>query len=111
MPIIDETISPVSTEPLEQETPKRKRRKKRQPIYLQPEEVERFFRVIDSPRDRALFRLMYSVVACWRACSRARVWVVSVSWSAARSQSVIGLGTTSSPRAAVRSLVSRSSRV
>src|ERR1019366_10792641 len=38
---------------------KRKRRKKRQPLYLQPEEVERFFRVIDNTRDRALFRLMY----------------------------------------------------
>ena len=56
---IDEPISPISTAPPEQETPKRKRRKKRLPIYLQTEEVERFFRMIDSPRDRALFRLMY----------------------------------------------------
>ena len=55
----DEPISPVSTELPEQENPKRKRRKKRQPMYLQPEEVKRFFRIIDSPRDRALFRLMY----------------------------------------------------
>src|ERR1039457_3105003 len=55
----NETTSPVPTEPPQEETPKRKRRKKRQPIYLQTEEVERFFRVIDSPRDRALFRLMY----------------------------------------------------
>lgn len=52
----DEPIFPVSTEPPEQETPKRKRRKKRQPIYLQPEEVDLFFRVIDNPRDRAVKR-------------------------------------------------------
>jgi integrase/recombinase XerD len=38
---------------------KRKRRPQKQPGYLQPEEVERFFRAIESPRDRALFRLMY----------------------------------------------------
>src|ERR1035438_9212165 len=50
---------PSPTSPLETPEPKRKRRGKKPPGYLQPEEVERFFRVIDSPRDRALFRLMY----------------------------------------------------
>src|ERR1022692_2925644 len=45
--------------PFESPEPKRKRRGKKQPGYLQAEEVDRFFRVIDSPRDRALFRLMY----------------------------------------------------
>jgi integrase len=49
----------ASTEAPKEETPKRKRRAKKQPAYLQPEEVERYFRAIDSPRDRAIFRLMY----------------------------------------------------
>jgi integrase len=39
--------------------PRRKKRPKRGAAYLQEEELERFFRVIRSPRDRALFRLAY----------------------------------------------------
>jgi type 1 fimbriae regulatory protein FimB len=51
--------STVSADSPEFRPAKRKRRTKQQPAYLQQEEVERFFRVIDSPRDRAIFRLMY----------------------------------------------------
>ena len=50
-----ETAPAADTE----QKPKRKRRAKKAPGYLQPEEVDRFFRAIESPRDRALFRLMY----------------------------------------------------
>jgi integrase len=39
--------------------PKRHRRKKREKPYLQFEEVDRLFRVIQSPRDRAIFRVAY----------------------------------------------------
>jgi site-specific recombinase XerC len=41
------------------EPPKRKRRKKGEPQYLQTDEMARLFKVITSPRDRAMFRLMY----------------------------------------------------
>lgn len=55
----DDTSAINSPEAPELISPKKKRRAKKLPSYLQPEEVDRFFRVIDSPRDRALFRLMY----------------------------------------------------
>lgn len=55
MPPAESPDPPIS----DRETPKRKRKTKKQPLYLQPEEVDRFFRVIDSVRDRALFRIMY----------------------------------------------------
>lgn len=38
---------------------KRKRRRKDAIAYLSEEEVKRFFRAVDSPRDRAIFRLIY----------------------------------------------------
>ena len=38
---------------------KKRKRVKKEPPYLQYEEVDRLFRVIDSPRDRAIFRLAY----------------------------------------------------
>ena len=50
--------SPKTT-PAAEQKPKRKRRPKKQPGYLLPEEVDRFFRAIESPRDRAIFRLLY----------------------------------------------------
>jgi len=52
-----EDTSPTTTP--QPDLPKKKRRAKKAPAYLQPEEVERFFRIIESPRDRAMFRLMY----------------------------------------------------
>ena len=52
-----------------------------------------------------------AVVACWSASSRAGVWVVSDLWSAARSQVVMVVGTTSCSRALVISFVSCSALV
>src|SRR5579862_6227539 len=37
----------------------KRRKKKALPAYLQPEELERFWRVIISVRDRAIFRVAY----------------------------------------------------
>ena len=48
---------PVNS-PAEQ-PPARRRRVKKQPLYLQHEELDGLFRVIHSVRDRALFRLAY----------------------------------------------------
>ena len=45
-------------EPSEPPAPGRRKRKAR-PAIPQDEEVQRFFRVIDSIRDRAIFRLIY----------------------------------------------------
>jgi len=41
------------------DAPKRRRRKEVEIPYLTFAEVERLFRVIDSPRDRAMFRVAY----------------------------------------------------
>lgn len=38
---------------------RRPRKKKIAPLYLQQEEIKRLFRLIDSVRDRAIFRLIY----------------------------------------------------
>jgi hypothetical protein len=51
--VVPKTVS----EPPKAEPPKRQRRKRSQPLYLQFEEIERLFIVIESPRDRAIFRL------------------------------------------------------
>jgi type 1 fimbriae regulatory protein FimB len=48
-----------SPEPPDFGPPKRRRHASNVPPYLTFEEVDRFFAVIDSPRDRAIFRLMY----------------------------------------------------
>jgi len=49
----------TASEPQKAEPPKRQRRKRSQPLYLQFEEIKRLFIVIESPRDRAIFRLAY----------------------------------------------------
>jgi integrase len=38
---------------------KRRARRKSAPVFLQTEELERLFKVIDSSRDRAIFRIAY----------------------------------------------------
>jgi integrase len=48
-----------SAEPPKSEPPKRRRRHKDGPPFLQFDEVARLFVVIESPRDRAIFRLAY----------------------------------------------------
>jgi integrase len=47
----------AQNEPIKSSTSRRKKK----PVHVIPqeEEIERFFKVIDSPRDRAIFRLMY----------------------------------------------------
>ena len=53
MPLEESVRSPAATPPA------RRRRVKKQPLYLQHEELDGLFRVIHSVRDRALFRLAY----------------------------------------------------
>lgn len=53
MPLQESVVSPAATPPA------RPRRVKKQPLYLQHEELDRLFRVIHSVRDRALFRVAY----------------------------------------------------
>ena len=50
---------PAPPPPPDAPPPKRKRRSDRPPKFLQAGEVDRFFVVIVSPRDRAVFQLMY----------------------------------------------------
>ena len=59
MPLTDLSALNSPPPPADLVPQKKKRKTKKQPGYLQPEEVDRFFRAIDSPRDRAIFRLMY----------------------------------------------------
>lgn len=49
----------TATQPPEEAPPKRRRSKRDEPPYLSFEEVERLFKAIESPRDRAIFRLAY----------------------------------------------------
>lgn len=48
-------LQPSAADPVE----KRPRRKRSDIKYLTEDEIERFFRAVDAPRDRALFRLAY----------------------------------------------------
>jgi integrase len=52
-------VPKTASEPPKAEPAKRQRRKRSQPLYLQFEEIERLFIVIESPLDRAIFRLAY----------------------------------------------------
>jgi integrase len=53
-------IVPVAApEPPKTQPPKRKRRAKKEPPYLQYDELDRLFKAITAPRDRAIFRLAY----------------------------------------------------
>jgi integrase len=53
-------VVPIQTAGAPPKTPgSTRKRKKTDPAYPQTEEVARFFKAIDSPRDRAIFRIMY----------------------------------------------------
>jgi type 1 fimbriae regulatory protein FimB len=59
MPSRQNVVPIKGVTPPKSDPPKRRRRKKGEPPYLQAEELERLFKAIDSPRDRAIFRLAY----------------------------------------------------
>jgi integrase len=58
MPLL-KLVPAGSPQPPEIMPPTRRRRGKKEPPHLQYDELERLFRVIESPRDRAIFRVAY----------------------------------------------------
>lgn len=59
MPANAKVVPIAAAEPPKTEPPARRQRKKKQPQFLQFDELERLFKSIDSTRDRAIFRLAY----------------------------------------------------